>query len=156
MGVLDMNADFVSFSLAKNLKEKGFNCEYPFAMYNKYEQFCPLYSSDKYYFEIDNFDKHACIAPTISQVLKWLRKGKNIDIEIHAEVGMLGNKVYVPFISTYTEFNFETSPEVVRYRQKKFNPTRSLSHEIVPALVYFKEWEEAAIAGIEYCLDNLI
>jgi hypothetical protein len=94
--------------------------------------------------------------PRIDEVLAWLREEKNIDVEIHAEAGMLGNKVYVPFISTYTEFTLETSPDVIRYRQKKFNPAKPLSHEIILALTYFNKWEEAALDAIEYIINNLI
>ena len=61
--------DFVPFKIAKKLREKGFSCEYPFAMYNEDGEFFPLYSSDKYYFGFDDFDKNDVIAPTISQVL---------------------------------------------------------------------------------------
>lgn len=152
-------AEFVTFEISKKLKEKG----YPqlkkntLAMYNEDGEWFSLaryLDVDEYNF--DDFDEHDCVAPTISQVLKWLRDKKNIDIEIHANAGMLGDKVYVPFISTYTEFTFETSPDVIRYRQKKFNPTKPLPHEIIPALIYFNKWEEAALAGIEYVLNNLI
>ena len=150
-----MTEEFVTFEIAEKLKEEGYNK--PFYFYYRTDDECihhvntcaPLVNSDK-------IDDEVVIAPTISQVLNWLRKVKNIDIEIHAEAGMLGDKVYVPFISTYTEFTLETSPEVVRYRQKKFNPTIPLPHEIIPTLTYFKEWEEAALMGIEFVLDNLI
>lgn len=57
---------------------------------------------------------------------------------------------------TYTEFTFETSPDVIRYRQKKFNPKKPLPHEIIPALTYFNKWEEAALVAIDYVLNNLI
>lgn len=161
-----MNEDYVSFDLAKKLKEKGFK-ELCLAYYTNDDTLYYNYSHKAGVCYKDCYLSHNLMpkdsvsgkfvdAPTISQILKWLRKAKNIDVEIHAEAGMLGNKVYVPFISTYTEFTLETSPDVVRYRQKKFNPTRCLPHEIVPAHVYFKEWKEAAIAGIEYVLDNLV
>lgn len=150
-----MKEEFVTFELAEKLKEKGYNK--PFYFYYRTDDECihhvntcaPLVYSDK-------IDDEVVIAPTIYQVLKWLREEKNIDVEIHAEAGMLGDKVYVPFISTYTEFTLETSPDVVRYRQKKFNPAKPLSHEIIPALTYFNKWEEAALDAIEYVINNLI
>jgi hypothetical protein len=154
-----MSENFVSFELAKKLKEKG----YPqaeknaLAMYNEDGEWYSLSPTlDDFYYDFRDFDENDCVSPTIPQVLKWLREEKNIDVEIHAEAGMLGNKVYVPFISTYTEFTLETSPDVIRYRQKKFNPAKPLSHEIILALTYFNKWEEAALDGIEYVLDNLI
>ena len=126
-----MNEDFVPFDLAKKLKEKGFNCEYPFAMYNKYEQFCPLYSSDKDCFGIDDFDKHACIAPTISQVLKWLREEKNLSVEVL--ISMRGG---------WYNIIYEIAP------RRGFD----LKHMLIEE----KSYEDAAIAGIEYVIDNLI
>lgn len=152
-------AEFVTFEISMKLKQKG----YPqlkkgtLAMYSEYGEWFSLarnLDDDEYSFV--DFDEHDCVAPTISQVMKWLREEKNIDIEIHANAGMLGDIVYVPFISTYTEFTFETSPDVIRYRQKKFNPTKTLPHEIIPALTYFNKWEEAALVAIEYVLNNLI
>ena len=149
-----MNEDFVPFELAVKLEEKGFN-EPCYGYYHR--------DGGDDSFELcgdrdfqNSKNQYRVAAPTIPQVLKWLREEKNIDIEIHADVGMLGIKVYSPYICTYTEFALETSPDVVRYRQKKFNPTTRLPHEIIPAHVHFKEWEQAALAGIEYVLDNLI
>ena len=127
-----MNEDFVPFELAKKLKEKGFNCEYPFAMYTKYEQFCPLYSSDKYYFGIDDFDKHACIAPTISQVLKWLREAKRI------EAGAVWDNRDGKWIGYINEMDMS-----------------DLVGEYVLPNTY-DAYEAAAIAGIEYIIDNLM
>lgn len=151
--------EFVSFEIAKKLKEKG----YPqvkknsLAMYNEVGDWYSLAKNlADFEYSFEDFDERDYVCPTISQVLKWLRKENNIDIEIHADVGMLGIKVYTPFISTYTEFTFENSPESVRYRQKKFNPARPLPHEIIPALEYSEEWEEAALMGIEFVLDKLI
>lgn len=151
--------EFVTFEIAKKLKKKG----YPqvkkntIAMYNEVGDWYSLVKNlVDFEYSFEDFDERDYVCPTISQVLKWLRKENNIDIEIHADVGMLGSKVYTPFISTYTEFTLETSPEIVRYRQKKFNPARPLPHEIIPALAYSKEWEEAALMGIEFALDNLI
>ena len=86
-----MNEDFITFEIAKKLKEKGFNCELPYAMYNEIGQFCLLTTSAPYhvcesgykyreYYYYNDFDKNDFIAPTISQVLKWLRKEKKVHI----------------------------------------------------------------------------
>lgn len=83
--------DFVTFELAKKLKEKGFACKYPFAMYNELGSYCPLTTSSDYvtcesgykyrcYYDYNDFDENDLIAPTISQVLKWLRE-KEISVE---------------------------------------------------------------------------
>lgn len=132
-----MNKDFVPVELAKKLKEKGFDCEYPFAMYNKYEQFCPLYSSDKDYFGIDDFDKHACIAPTISQVLKWLRDKKKIHIEIFLYDGK-----YSYFVKSITQICED-----------------DLFHECLNEDTTEEEYdsyEKASLIGIKYVIYNLI
>lgn len=86
--------EFVNFELAKKLKEKGFTCNYPFAMYNELGDFHPLYTSceetlvncmfgNRGYYDYDDFDEADCIAPTISQVLDWFRKEKELFIDIY-------------------------------------------------------------------------
>lgn len=152
-----MKIDFITFELAKKLKEKGFPQvkDNTLAMYNEVgEWFSLARNLDKYEYSFLDFDNRDCVCPTISQALKWLREEKNIDIEIHASVGLVGVKVYLPYISTYDEYHYGDSDDVVRYNQKKFNPTSRLPHEIIPAHVHFNEWEEAALHAIEYVLDN--
>lgn len=137
--------EFVSFEIAKKLKEKEFTCEYPFAMYSKYAQFCPLYSSEKFYFEIDDFDEHAYIAPTISQVLKWLRKEKDIHIEpcILADADTDGK-----VINEYTYWSFSIQSietgDMIYFEYEHIDDKR------------FNSYEQAALAGIEYIIDNMI
>ena len=132
-----MNEDFVTFELAKKLKKNEFYCEYPFAMYSKYGEFCPLYSSEKYYFRIDDFDKHACIAPTISQVLTWLRKEKKMHIEI-----FLYNGKYGYLVNSVTQI----------CEDDLFH--KCLNKDTVNE--EYTTYEQAAITGIEYIIDNLI
>ena len=122
--------DFMPFELAVKLKEKGFSCEYPFAMYNEDGEFYPLYSSDKYYYEISDFDSRDFIAPTISQVLKWLREEKKLHIVI-----------------------------IIWGRTWGYNTIELPSGRSLHWTAYqedIKSYEDAAIAGIEYVLDNLI
>jgi hypothetical protein len=71
--------------------------------------------------------------PTISQVLKWLREEKEVDLviepifcydkNIHREYGV---RVFVPSLNKPVQCG------------------------------YFDKWEKASIAGIEYVLDNII
>ena len=129
--------DFVTFEIAKKLKEKGFSCEYPFAMYNEDGDFFPLYSSDKYYYGIEDFDKHDYIAPTISQVLKWLRKEKDMHIEI-----FLYNGTYSYIVKSITKIY-----EDVNFHQCLNEDTTDMEYET---------YELAALPGIEYVLDNLL
>lgn len=125
--------DFVPYELAKKLNDKGFTCEYPFAMYTKYEQFCPLYTSDEYFFRIDDFGKHNYIAPTISQVLKWLFDEKQLFINVNCNICDhfgLYFKVYKKCEETWEEC--ATGDD------------------------YFYHPTEVIFAGIKYILDNLI
>lgn len=124
--------DFVPFEITKKLNEKGFNCEYPFGMYNEDGEFFPLYSSDKYYYDIKDFDEHDYIAPTISQVLKWLREEKEIYISIFID---------------------DDSDNPVTYEIYK-NTECVCSHKGE----YFTlgDWSKCELKAIEYVLDNLI
>ena len=118
-----MNNDFVPFELAVKLREKGFD-EQTFDWYDMAGNFCKGFMPRElmcreYY------------APTISQVLKWLRKE---------------NKVHIGFgYSPRKKWRY-----VVMYMDDRFynKPTLTVNG--------FIEIEQAAIAGIEYVLDNLI
>lgn len=150
MGVLDMKEDFVPFDLAKKLKEKGFNvpCIYAYCEkggWNSYTQkhepithilrtdgnpFGAYYTGNNWNKEYKpNKNKIRCSAPTISQVLKWLREEKKIFVEI--VITPMG--LYKPMIYDIGGFK---------------KPYRDISPLI--------NFNEAALAGIEYCLDNLI
>ena len=139
--------DFVNFSIAKKLKEKGFTCNYPFAMYNELGNFHPLYTSceetlvncmfgNRGYYNYDDFDDTDCIAPTISQVLKWLREERYV---------LIG-------LSPMQEYGGEETVEW-HYTVYKSSKQGGLSRK---AEFYHQSYEQAAIAGIEYVLDNLI
>lgn len=139
--------DFMPFELVVKLKEKGFSCEYPFAMYNEDGEFYPLYSSDKYYYEISDFDSRDFIAPTISQVLKWLREERKLHIEpcilasayINANGGVINEFTYWSFriVSIVTG-------DMIYFEYEHGDDKR------------FDSYEQATLAGIEYVLDNLI
>ena len=128
--------DFITFELAKKLKEKGFqeeclchyvdvdlvyNIESPIT--NNQLWFC----HNKYdnIWHRDNYD-----APTISQVLKWLRKEKKIYLELVIVV------------------DIEYMCDIYKIDERPI--------ECLGSTEYFKTPEQAAIAGIEYVLDNLI
>lgn len=134
-------SDFVNFGLAKKLKEKEFTIPTKsiFGMYNEIGVFHTLTSSADYetcdsgfkcrcYYDYDDFDERDFIAPTISQVLKWLREEKGIHVGI-----MLGE---------FSDWVYEVS--------------RIYGNVFCEAEDNFKSYEQAALAGIEYSLDNLI
>ena len=127
-----MNEDFVTYELAVKLKERGFNCMYPIAMYNERGVFHELYTSvgNMQYYDYDDFDERDTIAPTISQVLTWLREEKKIYLEIVIVVD-----------AEYMCDIYKINPRPI---------------ECLGSTEYFKTYEQAALAGVNYCLENLI
>lgn len=131
-------SEFVTFEISKKLKEKG----YPqlkkgtLAMYNEEgEWFSLAQYLDDYEYCFDDFDEHDCVAPTISQVLKWLREEKDIFIEITVDV----NDKFNYYFGIY----------------KKGNDTWEYIGQN-DTYDYFEMYEEAAMAGIEWVLDNIL
>lgn len=169
--------DFVTFEIAKKLKEKGFNegCEYTF--YNNYRVRDEIYEkhpglSDDgyedlrkkyggpykdeevygYYIEpLKLYSRNSTIGvnpitkqkvptnqlyscPNIYQVLKWLRNEKKLYVGV----------TYSPKIEGSQDFYYATIQYIGDYK-KTIYPNDN--HD---------NWEEAALNGIEYVLDNLI
>ena len=140
--------NFVSFELAKKLKDKGFELKEPYAMYNELGDFHKLYTSAeervpnrnyREYYDYCDFDDMDFVAPTISQVLKWMR---------------VQHKIHIEFVSSVYGYNFIISgtPEeggiyiygsAVNYD----GPNDGGAWDTV---------EEAAMASIIYVLDKLI
>lgn len=127
--------DFVSFEIAKKLKEKGFK-EQCLAYYTKDSCF---YYNTSYGSDVENAFKsfnsrpnHICgkriDAPTISQVLKWLRDEKGIHVCIA--------------LGEFSDLMYDVS--------------RIDGNMFCKAEDDFKSYEQAALAGIEYAIDNLI
>lgn len=138
--------EFVTFEITKKLKEKQFNklCESFYALEDFTEE-CVDSCGD--YYEVDfekgklylkyplHYNKHKkkiLSAPTISQVLKWLREEKKI--------------ICLPHIDSITEKWFFY---VVKLPQASDFPEYM-------SLIIYNTYEEAALAGIEYILDEII
>ena len=139
-------SDFVNFKLAQKLKEKGFadKClTYYDVKDNVGILFNTQYTDDispcQYTDLLQSHnngtatkqqdDSEYCIdCPTISQVLKWLRDEKGIHVCI-----MLGE---------FSDWVYEVS--------------RIYGNVFCEAEDDFKSYEQAALAGVNYCLDNLI
>lgn len=125
--------DFAPFEIAKKLKEKGFReeclCHYigEDLVYNIES---PI-ANNQLWFCHNKFDniwhRDYVDAPTISQVLKWLRE-QEISVE--------------PLSTPYNDWKCH-----VKHKG-----------EIVTMISgdKYKTYEQAAISGIEYVLDNLI
>lgn len=147
--------DFVPFEIAKKLKEKGFRepClgyydveDNVGLLYNTQysDDLCPCqytdllisYNSGDIVSNLD--DSGNCIdAPTISQVLKWLREKKNYHIEF------VGNACGYLFIISDVPSEGGTD----RYCSDYSGPNDGGTWD---------KYEDCVIAGIAYCIDNLI
>lgn len=119
--------DFILYELAKKLEAKGFDNDLNYG-YNDKGCICvPVYNID----EDQLMTMTPC--PEIHEVLKWLREKKGLYVDIS-----LYKKGYCTLIY---ETNF---PDDKDYANSwRVNNTDNT-------------YEEAAIAGIEYVIDNLI
>lgn len=128
-----MNEDFVSFELAKKLKEKGFIGNSEIGGYGGYY----YHDGDDVYIQYDSDADNSNIAaeeylrPTIAQVLKWLREEK----KIHISIGY-SNVSKWRYIVIHLGDNFAKEPNIWEK--------------------HYDSYESSVIAGIEYTLDNLI
>lgn len=121
-----------NFEIAVKLKEKGFR-------YNTsywYNQFGALLNKDQNDRKsknsvLTNDKSYGVDAPTISQVLKWLREEKNIEVVA----------------------SFSYRDRVWGYQVGDM----TLSEDSILAYDYsFSTYEQATIEGIKYVVDNLI
>lgn len=129
--------DFVSFDIAKKLKEKRFSLEKT-EIYGKFDS-DGLFHPQLYFNYIETMDCDEIIAPTISQVLKWLRKEKKISIElsIHCSLKwMCGIYEFSDGIAEFTQYDNNGIDDTV--------------------YILYDSYEQAALSGIEYSLDNLV
>lgn len=149
--------EFVTFEIAKKLKEKGFR-ERCLAFYtnddtlyyNYYHKAVASYI-DRYLFH--NINPKGSVsgkfvdAPTISQVLKWLREEKKIFITIN-----------IVYCYEDDENPFPTNPKMKPILKGYYYGVWNLDNlnDENGRSENFEYPELAALAGIEYCLNNLI
>ena len=152
-----MIENFVPYNIAVKLNEKGFR-ERCLAYYDELDNigvlsntaysdpFSPVQITE--ILECYNMCSVCFIdAPTIFQVLKWLREEKKIFIALN--IGYCYETGSVPFYE-----NPGMKPILKGYYYGIWlldDLNDKLGHS-----EYYKTYEEAAIAGIEYVLDNLI
>lgn len=124
--------DYVSFEIAKLLKEKGFDV-YGDGSFNSGIEVFAEYSPSGALNKCIASKPHqkAYPAPTLQMAMKWLRKEYNIHIEPRY-FPMPNIYRYVIIRSPATIENIDSHPQ------------------------YFSSHEEACDAAIKYCLENLI
>ena len=138
--------DYVSFEVAKLLKEKGFDwCESPFyseqdrdewRQNNSYTIPNMLYDPD---FPFDS-ETLTMVAPHVSiqTAMKWLREVKDIYIDVTSRFSFNADKDMC--------FSYSIKQLVDKYK------SNSIANEDGEWLTY----EEACEAAIKYCLENLV
>jgi hypothetical protein len=135
-----MNEDFVTFELAKKLKEKGFPQRPDYCNYSSYYEWDGLrkihsLSNASVWFDTNLSRDNIYFAATISQVLKWLRDKNAIHIEIKIwDRGWYSNVWVYEFYEEEKEYSIKFIHQSDDY----------------------ESYEYAALAGIKYILDNLI
>ena len=121
--------EFVTYEVAKKLKEKGF--DYPcIGHYVNNQLYIAHYQCAFHSDKDESFD-----APTISQVLKWLRT--NHGIHVRADLWRKGwyfDVINYEYDESWNEYKVTT-----KYQSKDY-----------------KSYDDAMLAGIEYVLNNLI
>ena len=128
-----MNEDFVPKEIALKLREKGFD-EPCYGYYHRDggdNSFEVCGNGDRDFQNSKN--QYRVAAPTIPQVLKWLREEHKLHIEVMF-IRPLHNRV--KYYITDTDGSRGDFMDV--------------SDE------HYETWEQATLAGIEYVLDNLI
>ena len=128
-----MNEDYVSFEIAKLLKEKGFKGQGEhFYEDNKITNYI------NYWFKIMPEQRYEAIeAPTLQMAMKWLRE-----------------KCYCHIVIDYTfKADANLSEEYVSYCYSVENAKTYIQYTHNE---WYNTYEEACEAGIKYCLENLI
>ena len=137
-----MIMEIVNFNIAKKLKEKGFRkpCV---ATYDKdgmlgYNYIQPTSIRAVGFDECLVYSNDCVMAPTISQVLKWLRDEKGIYI----------------IIQPYSTMAFEN--KVAWDWSFKYKSNGAFMEHAYPSWESYETYEQTAIKAIEFVLDNLI
>lgn len=129
----DLIMEFVTFEIAKKLKNKEFPQRPDYFNYSSYYDWDGLrkihsLSNASVWFDPNISRDNLYFAPTISQVLKWLREEKKLHIIIPAS-----------FDEGYWWEIRDFNKEISEYIDEEY-----------------KTYEEAALKGIEYVINNLI
>ena len=132
--------DYVSFEIAKLLKEKGFSepVSSVFAVKRKHEKISWFMQSFYVFNENGTKDNYYISAPTVQLVMKWFREIFDINIQIS-----FANTHWCKDGWTCQVYDYHTNPE---------QPQKHYPNGTAP----FSTYELACKAAIKYCLENLI
>lgn len=133
-----MNEDFVTYELAVKLKEKGFDIPFYF-YYRTDDKLIHHAMVTKPLVYCDKIDDEVVCAPTIPQVLKWLREEKKIVICIFPHPCGWQADIYKDVHQYYDS-------EAECYLKHYYKEKTEISHAY--------DWLE--IYCIQYVLDNLM
>lgn len=122
--------DFVNIELAIKLKELGFNIPFFFYYRTDDKKLYHLVRSQPLVYGKDIIDNEVVIAPTIAQVLKWLRENKRLEANGCYDNDAEGWMGYVCEMDVPDLYAFHALKE---------------RHKL---------YEQAAVAAIEYIFDN--
>lgn len=125
--------DYVSFEVAKLLKEKGFDVETEHDMWYVVEKFSTGCHWNSCTYKVGDitreYDEKCCIAmPTLQMAMKWLR-------EVYKCLIVVGNK---------------NGNYLYLIKDLKANTDLGISND------EYIHYDEACEAAIKYCLENLI
>ena len=122
--------DYVSFEIAKLLKEKGFN--YSCRVIYSPKGVVKHYLEEEVY--AHHLKGHKKLCPTLQMAMKWLREVHKLDIDVSIE--------------------YKNSKKVYYYSILKKTVIRDI--DCLHSETNFDSYEEACEAAIKYCLKNLI
>lgn len=145
--------DYVSFEVAKLLKEKGFDepCDFVYDggklewIHHKF-----IFLGGKISTNSEFRDSEIISAPTIQMAMKWLREKHHIVIDVCLEdyITELDGSLTITYTYTIWHFNrhlLHTDKKDIRYTDATIDDGGE-----------FESYEEACEAGIRYCLENWI
>ena len=121
--------DYVSFEIAKLLKEKGFDGECDL-FYRTDEPKSIIHEASKIAYS-QGIDDECVITPTLQMAMKWLRKEHNLSIE-----------------------PYYTHKQGYKFAVQEIPTAISLWMDLPDEL--YSTYEEACETAIKYCLENLI
>ncbi len=131
--------DFVSFDVAKLLKEKEFDAEgvsefggYYVDYYHTGERTGIVTESMMFNRTLEDWE---CLRPTLQMVMKWLREAHSLEI--------------YPYHDNTSIYNSKWWFEIIKYPNTVAEYESGKDEE-------FDSYEQACESAIKYCLENLI